>query len=154
MNDTDLRILQLNGAGYCCAQIMILLCLDNLQRENPDLVRSMQGLCLGMGNCSGACGILSSGICALALYAGKGVDSEVEDERLPLITENFREWFRDTSIQQFGGIKCSDIIGDECGTPKPDRCGKLLVDAYTQLIQILVDGGFDPYSGREIKDDF
>ncbi|MBI9112919.1 DVU_1555 family C-GCAxxG-C-C protein [Maridesulfovibrio ferrireducens] len=154
MNDTDLRILQLNGSGYCCAQIITLLCLENLQRENPDLVRSMQGLCLGTGDCSGTCGILTGGICALALYGGKGLDNEEKDDRLPLVIENFREWFKSTSIKQYGGISCGDIIGDECGAPKPDRCGKLLVDAYAQLIQILVDEGFDPYSGRETNDGY
>ncbi|WP_031485084.1 DVU_1555 family C-GCAxxG-C-C protein [Maridesulfovibrio frigidus] len=154
MNDTDLRILQLNGSGYCCAQIMILLCLDNLQRENPDLVRSMQGLCLGTGDCSGACGIMTSGICAIALYGGKGLENEEEDDRIPLVVENFREWFISSSLGQFGGTKCRDILGEDCAAPKPDRCGKLLVDAYAKLIQVLVDAGFDPYTGREINDEF
>ncbi|CCO22725.1 DVU_1555 family C-GCAxxG-C-C protein [Maridesulfovibrio hydrothermalis] len=152
MTDTDLRILQLHGSGYCCAQILILLCLDNMQRENPDLIRSVQGLCLGMGDCSGTCGILSSGICALSLYAGKGTEYEEADDKLPLLTENFREWFKEKTTAQYGGYICEDILGGKCGAPKPDRCGQLLVDAYNELIRILIEADFDPAQGRDEGD--
>lgn len=149
MNDTDLRIMQLNGSGYCCAQILILLCLDNLQRENQDLVRSAQGLCLGMGDCSGSCGILSAGICALGLYAGKGSDFEEADDKLPLLIENFRDWFKERATAQYGGYICEDILEGKCGAPRPDRCGQLLIDAYNELVNILLEAGLDPNEGRE-----
>ncbi|WP_027720356.1 DVU_1555 family C-GCAxxG-C-C protein [Maridesulfovibrio zosterae] len=154
MNDTDLRVMQLNGTGYCCAQIFILLCLDNMQRENPDLVRSAQGLCLGMGNCSGSCGILSGGICALGLYAGKGTDQETPDDKFPLLVETFKDWFQKKVTSQFGGIRCEDILGEKCSTPKPEKCGTLLIEAYNELVKILLDAGFDPVEGREESDGY
>lgn len=154
MNDTDLRIMQLSGSGYCCAQILILLCLENLQRENPDLVRSAQGLCLGMGDCSGTCGILSGGVCAIGLYAGKGTDYEQAEDKFPLLVESFRDWFKEKATAQYGGIICEDILGEKSETPKPDRCGTLLVEAYNELMRILLDAGLDPTEGREEGDGY
>jgi len=154
MTDMDLRIMQLNGAGYCCAQIMIILCLDNLQQENPGLVRATQGLCMGGGDCSGNCGILSGGICALGLYAGKGTDTETAADDYPLLVENFREWFKERVSAEFGGINCNDILGGECGAPKADRCGVLLGEAYAELIKILLECGYDPTEGREDSDGY
>ncbi|WP_319777275.1 DVU_1555 family C-GCAxxG-C-C protein [Maridesulfovibrio sp.] len=154
MTETDLRIMQLNGAGYCCAQIIIILCLDNLQQENPALVRAAQGLCMGMGDCAGTCGILSGGLCALGLYAGKGTDTESAADNYPLLVEDFREWFKERTVSEFGGISCSDILDDECGSPRADRCGVLLVEAYTQLLNILMENGFDPAEGRDGADGY
>lgn len=154
MTDTDLRIMQLNGAGYCCAQILIILCLDNLQQENPDLVRAAQGLCMGMGDCAGTCGILSGGLCALGIYAGKGTDMETATDNYPLLVESFREWFKKRTTPEFGGINCNDILDGECGAPRADRCGVLLGEAYEQLINILLENGYDPAVGRDDADEY
>lgn len=154
MTDTDIRIMQLNGAGYCCAQIMIILCLDNLQQENPALVRAAQGLCMGMGDCSGTCGILSSGLCALGLYAGKSTEMETAEENYPLLMETFREWFKERTKTEFGGINCTDILDGKCGAPRADRCGMLLGEAYAQLINILLDHGYDPAIGKDNADEY
>ncbi|WP_432738327.1 DVU_1555 family C-GCAxxG-C-C protein [Maridesulfovibrio sp. FT414] len=154
MNDTDLRILQLHGSGYCCAQIFILLCLENMQRENPDLVRAAQGLCLGMGDCSGPCGILSGGLCALSLYAGKGTDYEQAEEQLPVLAETFRDWFREKATVQHGGFSCEAILGEKSLTPNPERCGQLLTASYEQLINILLEAGLDPAEGRDVDEGY
>ncbi len=154
MNDTDLRILQLHGSGYCCAQIMIILCLENMQRENPDLVRAAQGLCLGLGDCSGACGILSGGICAISLYAGKGTDHEQPDEQLPVLVESYRDWFQEKATAQYGGFSCEAILGEKSLTPKPERCGQLLNESYAHLINLLLEAGFDPAEGRDEGDEY
>lgn len=154
MNDTDLRIIQLHGSGYCCAQIIILFCLENMQRKNPDLVRASQGLCLGLGDCSGACGILSGGTCALSLYTGKGSDYEQAEEQLPVMVETYREWFREQTIPQYGDISCEAILGEKTLTPKPERCGQLLVKSYEKIVNILLEAGFDPAEGREEVDGY
>ena len=146
--------MQLNGAGYCCAQIIIILCLDNLQQENHGLVRAAQGLCMGMGDCAGTCGILSGGLCALGLYAGKGTDTEAAEDNYPLLVDTFREWFKERTTAEFGGIKCKDILDGECGAPRADRCGVLLGEAYAQLINILLDNGYDPAEGRDDGDEY
>jgi len=40
IDQTSLRMMQLAGQGYCCSQILILLALEGMGRENPDLVRA------------------------------------------------------------------------------------------------------------------
>ncbi|MGE4552925.1 MAG: DVU_1555 family C-GCAxxG-C-C protein [Desulfovibrionaceae bacterium] len=151
-DDLDLRLLQLTGAGYCCTQIMLLLALEELDRTNPDLVRAAAGLCQGMGDCGGPCGILTGGALALGLHAGKGQDAETADDRLPLLLSEFTEWFTDTAAGKYGGVRCVDILGGECGAPHPDRCGSLLALAREQVRRILVDNGLDPAEGRELPD--
>ncbi|NJB66463.1 hypothetical protein GGQ74_000103 [Desulfobaculum xiamenense] len=154
MDDPGLRILQLAGAGYCCSQIIVKLFLDDLGRDNPDLVRAAQGLCHGLGECSGTCGILTGGACALGLYAGRGTDGELTDERLPLLLESYVEWFRATATARHGGITCGDITGGDCSAPNPSRCGVLLADAHAALCGILANAGFDITTGRGDDDAF
>jgi len=153
-DDLDLNLMRLSGAGYCCSQIMLLLGLEEMGRSNPDLVRSMAGLCHGMGDCAGPCGVLTGGVCLLALHAGKGLDQEEADERLPLLLAELRDWFEQTAQSEFGGISCNAIIGGECGQPDPQRCGSLLSRTYARIREILAENGFEPGQGRELPDAF
>lgn len=154
MNDTSLRIMQLSGQGYCCAQIMLRLCLDLTGEENPALVRAAEGLCLGLGDCSGVCGILSGGICAIAMYLGKGADMDDTDERLPAVVDAYREWFVSAVIKDHGGVTCRDIVGSRENAPAPGTCGPLLEAAYAKVIACLTDAGVDPTSPRDADDSF
>lgn len=152
LDDLELNLLRLSGAGYCCSQIMLLLGLEELGRSNPDLVRAASGLCHGMGDCAGPCGVLTGGACLLGLHAGKGHDDEQADERLALLLSELTDWFRETATADFGGISCSQIIGTECGKPDPKRCGGLLSRTYLRIREILVENGLDPSQGRELPD--
>ncbi|GAB6178387.1 C-GCAxxG-C-C family protein [Desulfobaculum senezii] len=152
LTDTSLHIMTLTGQGYCCAQIMVKLCLDTMQRDNPDLLRAVSGLCVGGGDCAGTCGILTGGACALSLYAGKGEDTETPDDKQPLLLETFRDWFAARAVERFGGITCGDIAGTDCPTPSPDRCGTLLAEAADEVLRILADNGIDPTLSRDDAD--
>ena len=50
--------------GYCCSQLLLLLMLQAQDRQNPDLVRAMHGLCHGIGQSDGPCGQLPDGSAA------------------------------------------------------------------------------------------
>jgi len=152
MDDLTIRIMQLSGRGYCCSQILALLALDAQGRQNPDLVRALSGLCLGVGNSGGNCGVLSGAACLLALYAGKGADEEKADEKLPLLYAELTDWFARTVGETYGGINCSDILGEEERQPQPGRCGPILLSTYRQVLEILTENGFDPASGRSEED--
>lgn len=146
MNDTLLSILPLAGRGYCCSQILGLLALEAQGRENPDLVRALGGLCLGLGGCEGTCGILTGGCCVLALYTGKGADAEQPVDRADLARSEFVDWFTQRVTQAYGGVSCGAILGAgaECGKPDPQRCGGLLAEAWDRIL-VLLDGlGLDP----------
>lgn len=148
LDDVGLRMMELGGRGYCCSQILMLLALDEMGRENPDLVRASAGLCNGLGDCSGPCGVLTGAACLLALHGAKGTDFEESDDRLPLMLEQLRTWFTDQVAGQFGGVACADILEGECGGPNPERCGGLVADAYARVREILVENGIDPSEGR------
>ena len=148
--DMNLRLMELAGKGYCCSQIMVLLALDETGRENPDLVRASMGLCKGLGDCSGTCGVYTGAALVLGLYAGKGTDMEAADVKLPLMLDELREWFAQTT-DPFGGTTCGAILdGGECGKPHKERCGALMDAASEETRRILVDAGLDPAEGREL----
>lgn len=152
MDDLTIRMMQLAARGYCCSQILGWLALEAQGRRNPDLVRALSGLCLGVGNSGGTCGVLTGAACLLALYAGKGADEEQADERLPLMFAELTEWFSRTVGQTYGGIHCTDILGEEGRQPQPGRCGPILLDTYRRVLEILSEDGFDPVQGPGAAD--
>jgi hypothetical protein len=152
MDDLTIRIMQLSGKGYCCSQILALLALEAQGRQNPDLVRALSGLCLGVGNSGGTCGVLTGAACVLALYAGKDSDEERADDKLSLMFAELTEWFAGTVGEAYGGVTCTDILGDGERRPDPGRCGVLLLDTYRRVLEILAVNGFDPAGGRSEDD--
>lgn len=148
MNDSDLRIMELAGKGYCCSQILVLFALEDMGRENPDLVRAAAGLCSGMGDCSGPCGVYTGAALLLGLYAGKGLDMEEPIDAFPVMLEALQAWFFD-AVSGYGGTTCIDILGGECSRPDPVRCGGLVVAAYDQVRTIIHENGLDPSQGRD-----
>ena len=146
-DDVGLRMMELAGKGYCCSQIMAILALDEMGRDNLDLVRGMAGLCNGLGDCSGPCGVYSGAAVLLGMYAGKGDDMEDTSDVLPLMLEALRDWFTEATTQ-YGGTACGDILDGNCGQPDPARCGGLVSEAYGKVREILVANGLDPAQGR------
>lgn len=145
MEDISLRLLQHASSGLCCSQIMLALALEEQNAANPELVRAMAGLCNGLGDCSGQCGVLLGGMCLLAFHAGKSGPAEQEHERFPLLLQTFADWFRHELCTPYGGCSCSDILGpDNCGKPDQEKCGGLLTTAYGRCLEILVENGIDP----------
>jgi hypothetical protein len=148
LEEIQLTVMQLAGRGYCCSQIMALTALNDMGRDNPDLIRTMAALCSGMGDGAGACGVYSGAVCALALHAGKGCDAEMQDERLPLLIDEMRDWFLERT-SCFGGTSCAAVCGNEDGRAAPDRCGPLIGDAVIRVKELLAENGFDISQGRE-----
>lgn len=144
MNDLMFEMVTLGSRGYCCSQILMILALKARSAENPDLVRAMAGLCHGLGNCRGPCGVLTGAACVLALYAAKGADGEAGSDRLPLMLDTLNEWFAGTAGSAYGGTACGDILGEaDCRAPDPSRCGQLLVDTCQKVWEILEENGFE-----------
>jgi hypothetical protein len=149
LDDAGLRMMELAGKGYCCSQILVLLALGGMERENPDLVRSAAGLCNGLGDCSGQCGVLTGAMLVLGLHGGKGTDEEDAEDTLPLMMEQLRDWFA-SATADYGGTACRDILDGGCGTPDVSRCGTLLAGANARLREILAENGLDPDRGRDL----
>ena len=123
-----LDILQLNKSGYCCSQIMVKLVLKSLGQENPDLVRSMAGLCHGVGYSGGTCGVLTGGACALSLSLGK---LEFADQALPSRLSELVQWFTDLATDCYGGIRCDQIMAL---SPGKRACSALMVATLEKVL--------------------
>ena len=138
MDPLENAILSLYQKGYCCSQVLALLILGVQGRENPDLVRSLSGLCHGIGRSGDACGILTGGCCVLAYLVGR---ETAHDDAVPgaqLVIEEFVDWFREAATEQWGSIRCTDILGDEApGGPDKSHCRRLLAQAWVRLLGIL-----------------
>jgi hypothetical protein len=149
MDNAGFRVAELSLQGFSCSHIMVMVGLDAMDKSNPDLLRAMSGLALGMGN-GLTCGVLTGGCCMLGLYAGKGGRDEDADPRLLRMLEEFTEWFGETCHQShYPGTDCADIMQ---GNPqlKTERCPGLTLQAVHKVFEILDANGFAPDgSGRE-----
>lgn len=144
MDDIMMRLLQLSSKGYGCSQILIRLFLELRGEENPALVRSMTGLAYGCGGGRATCGTLTGGCCALALYAGKGTDDETGSEQLMLMLQELSDWFDQKVGKPHGGIACETIVGEEGPQAARQRCGAIVAETYSKVLEILSVNGFDP----------
>ena len=149
MNEDDFRVAELALKGYKCSHILVQIGLDALSKENPELLRAMSGLAAGMG-VGLTCGALTGGCCLIGLYAGKDGDQREDHERLPLMLEEFVDWFQEEYGPRYGGIDCGEIIqGNQ--QLKGQRCPGLILDAVKKAREILEANGFelDGRSGAE-----
>lgn len=143
MNPLLLELLPLVRQGYCCSQLLILLMLQVRDQQNPELVRAMHGLCHGIGQSDGPCGLLTGGACALALAVGKGADNETAHPMLTPILNDYAMWFYER-VNPYGGISCGCIAaglgavadGEQGGTPDPGACGDLLAECWEKILEL------------------
>jgi C_GCAxxG_C_C family probable redox protein len=146
MNQTMLRMMELDYKGYYCSQIMLILALEAQGKSNPDLIRAMGGLAHGSGFDDGICGTLTGAACLLGLYAGKGDDEEYEDEQLKYMLKDLGAWFEQTFGRRYGDITCETIVGDR--TEMRQRCAAIVEETYTKVVELLNASGYDISIGR------
>lgn len=131
-------MLSLAQEGFRCSQIMLALGLQRQNKENPDLIRAMGGLIVGVGYSGKICGALTGGTCLIALYAGRGRSDEKEHPKLWPMIQEFIEWF-DSEIGENKGLIDCDLILERAGaaTPSSEICGPIVLKAYDKTISIL-----------------
>lgn len=145
MDNTGFKMFKLVNCGYCCAQIMVKMVLDEEEKENEDLLRAVNGLCMGVGSAQKTCGVLTGGIAVLGLYAGKGSDREYPKPNYSQMVDEYTEWFE----SEFGSTECRDIIGvcsvEDYNTKQDYRlkCGDTLTKSYEKVQKILRDHAFE-----------
>ena len=139
MSADAFKIFKLASSGYCCSQILIIMYLERNEMENIQLVKSMAGLCAGVGNTGKTCGIITGGACLLGLYAGKGLATEIRDDNLKKMIREFIEWFE----EEFESTECVDIITVDVlndineSEAYPIKCGNTIQKAYNKIDEIL-----------------
>jgi C_GCAxxG_C_C family probable redox protein len=147
MADEAFRVAELALKGYKCSHILVQVGLDAQEKTNPDLLRAMSGLANGMA--SGlTCGVLTGGCALIGLYAG--MENGGENGRLPLMLEEYVEWFREEFGKRHGGIDCEQITQDNPLLRK-QRCPEMILAAVLKAKEILEANGFelDGCSGAE-----
>jgi C_GCAxxG_C_C family probable redox protein len=149
MSDEDFRVAELALKGYKCSHILVQIGLDALGKSNPELLRAMSGLANGMSD-GLTCGALTGGCCLIGLYAGMDGEGHDEHGRLPLMLEEYVEWFREEFGQRYGGIDCAQIMQDDPRL-RVERCPGLILEAVKKAREILEANGFelDGVSGPE-----
>ncbi len=117
------EILDLKLKGYCCSQIMMEMGLRRLEKENPDLIGAMAGLCDGMRS-GRTCGILSAAICLLSLASPKAAGQS--------LAEDLTDWFEDA----FEALDCRELMaGDPLA--KVEKCPMMLEATFQKIEELL-----------------
>lgn len=139
--DVSFRVAELLLAGFKCSHILAMLALEAQGRDDPDLVRAMSGLAVGMGQ-GFNCGALAAGCCVIGLHAGRGPGDAAEDPRFADALDAFSGWFQAMAKERYGGIDCADIMKFDPAL-KAERCPGLILDTWARVAAILTEHGFD-----------
>ncbi|WP_027183468.1 DVU_1555 family C-GCAxxG-C-C protein [Desulfovibrio inopinatus] len=151
-DDLSMDLLRYSSMGFNCSQIVMILILEGMDHENPELIRAMDGLGHGLGHCGETCGCLLGGVAALTLFAGKGSADEEPHPQKDVMVAELVEWFRESACKEYGGISCGTILSDTGGKPDMNRCSLLVSNTYAKIIDMLVEYGFDPSLPKEEQD--
>ena len=119
------RIMELGSMGYHCSQIIMIMTLETIGEENPQLVKAMGGLGGGIGYCGDTCGCLTGSACAIGYFLGNLAPEEKEDAQMK--TE-----------EEFGAFYCKDITHLDWGVIM-EKCPGLIADTYTKVMEILTE---------------
>lgn len=155
MNPILLDLMPAVREGYCCSQLLFKLLLDVRGEDNPGMLRAMHGLCHGIGQSEGPCGLLSGGACVLGFLAGKGRDGEEANGMLEPLLNEYATWFYERTAP-YGGYTCPEVAqglgGRQAdGTINQVACGELLADCWEKIGALAEDYGLDPmaHGGEE-----
>jgi hypothetical protein len=149
MHPIMLEIAPFVRQGFCCSQLLILLALGQSGSENSGLTRAMQGLCHGIGQSDGPCGLLTGGACALALLSGRGTAYETPHPMFTPLLNEYASWFYER-VAGYGGTNCENVasglgasVTNTDGTPDPLACGALLAECWDKIREIFQDYELD-----------
>jgi len=143
MDDLTLaRMRELKQQGFFCSQILMTLGMELQGKDNPDLIRAMNGLAGGLGFSGETCGALTGGACLLGLYAGKGQPAEDENLQLNAMIIELVRWFKTGYGQEYGSIRCEDILSGS-SQAIATRCPMMVAGTFQKVKELLVENGFD-----------
>lgn len=123
--ETNERILEYKLRGYCCSQIITAMVLEDLAKDNDDMVAAMGGFCDGM-ECGETCGSLIASVAMLYMVDTKAADRELRAD--------FMDWFYDA----YGSYNCRDIVHDDAAQ-KMEICPAMIENCYNMLYEMLED---------------
>lgn len=119
------RIFDYKLKGYCCSQIITAMILEDLGKENTDLIGAMGAFCDGLG-VGEICGTLAASIGMLYMVDPKEAEKGLKNE--------FMDWFYDA----YGGYNCKEIVNDD-PSKKMEICPVMIENCYNMLYEMLED---------------
>lgn len=135
--------------GFCCSQLLMLKLLRAQGEENPQLIRAMHGLGMGLGFSNGPCGLLTGGAAVLGVLAGKGEPGEEPHPSLVPVVNDYALWFYERTAA-FGGSACESVSRGLAGpNASPDappdmlHCGTLLMECWAKILELNDAYGLD-----------
>lgn len=134
--DIETRLLELAGQGMACSQMLMIMALEEGGIECPDAVRTVSGLCGGLGYCGRECGALTGGCCVLSFFAGKGSPEEEANLEFLTVIREYVDWFVKTYGEEDGMCSCQTIIGgnfDLAGSV----CLPMVGDCYEKILELM-----------------
>lgn len=145
--DIETRLIELAGQGMACSQMLMIMALEEAQIECPQAVRTVSGLCGGLGYCGRECGALTGGCAVLGFFAGKGTTEEEPELDFLTILREYVDWFINKYGKEDKTCSCQTILGgdfDRAATV----CLPLVASCYEKLMELLSDYEIplsDPY---------
>ena len=145
MHPLLLEILPQIQKGYCCSQLLMQIFLQSIGEdcvEHANIIRSMHGLCIGMGGQEGPCGLMTSGVCILSLVAGRGLDNEIINNNLMPIVQEYYSWFIENThssgtciniLTKFQSLQQEKIHSQNGHS----LCGDLLATCWDQICNLV-----------------
>lgn len=135
------RIIELSSMGYHCSQMVMIMTMEAIGEENPQLVKALGGLGGGIGYCGDTCGCLTGGACAIGLFLGNLAPQEKEDIQMKPAVQELYQWFHKKTEEDFGAFYCRDITSNLDWGVIMEQCPALIADTYTKVIEILTKRG-------------
>ena len=127
MDDIYERVTELAMQRYCCAQIVMIIGLEKLGKNNPDLVCAMKGMCHGF--CSyRLCGTLAACACVLSLF---------DEHYSSILIQDIMAWFE----KQYGSVNCCDILGG--GKKDMSRCHEITAETCLRCLELMDENKID-----------
>ncbi len=148
MSEDSNRIVELARQGFCCSQVLAILGLEAQGKTDPDLVRTVQGLCGGIGSSGEVCGALTGGVCVLSLFGGRGTVEEATDFQLSLMLRDLIDWFTTEYGTAYGSIRCREILAGSKDSKKT-RCPTMIVGTWEKVKELLLANGYKLEAGAE-----
>ena len=87
--------------GYHCSQMIMIMTLETIGEENPQLVKALGGLGGGIGYCGDTCGCLTGGACAIGYFLGNLAPKESEDPQMKPAVQELYQCFREKTKDCF-----------------------------------------------------
>ena len=115
------RIIELSSMGYHCSQMVMIMTLEAIGEENPQLVKAL------------------GGACAIGLFLGNLAPQEKEDIQMKPAVQELYQWFHKKTEEEFGAFYCKDITSNLDWGVIMEQCPALIADTYTKVIEILTE---------------